>query len=59
MLKPITDILRNNVNRLREKHLVTYRTHSSTDLLCASCVTQSADIISKTIYNLNDEIHFP
>ena len=48
-----------SVNRLREKHSATYRTCSSTDSLCASFLTKSADIISKTIYNLNDEIHFP
>ena len=47
-----------SVNRLHEKHLATYRARSSTDLLCASFVTKSADIISKTIYNLNSESIF-
>ena len=48
-----------SINRLREKHLATYRTRSSTDPSCASFVTKSTDIISKTINNLNAEIHFP
>ena len=45
-----------SVNRLREKHLATYRIRFSTDSLCASFVAKRADIISKTIYNLNAEI---
>ena len=47
-----------SVGRLRTAHSATFNTHSSTDPLFASFVTESADIMSKTINNLNADIHF-
>ena len=47
-----------SVRRLRTAHSATFNTHSSTDPLFASFVTESDDIISETIKNLNADIHF-
>ena len=47
-----------SVGRLRTAHSATFNTHSSTDPLFASFVTESADIMSETINNLNADIHF-
>ena len=47
-----------SVRRLRTAHSATFNTHSSTDPLFASFVTESADIMSETINNLNADIHF-
>ena len=47
-----------SVRRLRTAHSATFSTRSSTDPLFASFVTESADIISETINNLNADIHF-
>ena len=46
------------VNRLRETHSATFGTGSSTDPLYASFVTESTDIMSETINNLNADNHF-
>ena len=47
-----------SVRRLRTAHSATFNTHSSTDPLFASFITESADIMSETINNLNADIHF-
>ena len=47
-----------SVRRLRTAHSTTFSTRSSTDPLFASFVTESADIMSKIINNLNADIHF-
>ena len=47
-----------SVRRLQMAHSATFNTHSSTDPLFASFVTESVDIMSETINNLNADIHF-
>ena len=46
------------VNRLHKTHLATFSTHPYTDPLYASFVIKSANVMSKTIHNLNADIHF-
>ena len=46
------------VRRLRTAHSATFSTRSSADPLFASFFTESADIMSETINNLNADIHF-
>ena len=47
-----------SMSLLRTAHSTTFSTRSSTDPLLASFVTESADIMSETINNLNADIHF-
>ena len=47
-----------SVHHLHTTHTSTFTTHSSTDPLFASFVTESAGIMSETINNLNADIHF-
>ena len=47
-----------SVNRLRKAHSATINTRSTANPLHASFVTNSADIMSKTINSLDADIHF-